>query len=367
MRYIYLSLIAATAVLAPSCHSHSESAEDKHEHESGEIVLEPSEAERFGVESDTLRLLPFAQTISVSGEILPSAADASVVAAPTAGLVTLQPGITVGTRVSAGQAIARVSSAGLSGGDPDRAARVALENAQRELDRLTPLLADGLITRREYNEALAAVESARAAYSPAAASGVAKASKSGVITAINVTDGDVVATGQPIATVAASTSLTLRALVPSSRAQFLSTISGATINVHNGPAIDLADYNGRLLSSAPAGAGDTPGYVPVFFSFDATAPVVPGSATEIYLRGAERPDVLFVPKDALVEQMGTKFVFVKEGDHTYIKTPVTVGGTDGRNVEITAGVEPGAVVVTRGAAFVRLAEQASVAPEGHTH
>ena len=357
-----------------SCHFHTDSEhadehadEHGHNHGADEIVLEPHDAERFGIEVDTVKAAPFAETLKVSGEILPSSIDRGVVSTPTSGVVRLAGGINPGTQVRAGQAIATISSNNVSGGDSDAAAKAALDNAKRELDRITPLLADGLVTRKEYNDALAAYETAKATYSPAAAKGVATAPRAGVITAINVGDGEYVATGQAIATIAANSTLTLRALIPVSKAEFLPRVSSAVMSFHSGLTVDIADFGGRLLSSAAASAGETPGYIPVFFSFNGSAPVIPGSATEVYLKGGQRAEVISLPVDAIVEQMGETFVFIRHGDHVYIKRPVKLGNSDGSRVEITEGVQPGETAVVKGSTFVRLAEQATVAPEGHSH
>ncbi len=351
-------------------HEHSEEGADhshKHDHGDGAIVLEPEEAERLGVETDTVVPAPFAETLKVSGEVLPSSSDIGTVSAPTSGIVRIASGINPGSQVRAGQTIASVTAKNVTGGDANAAARVAMENAKRELDRITPLLADGLVTRKDYNDALSAYESAKAAYSPAAATGAATSPRSGVITAINVSDGEYVETGQCIANVASNSRLTLRALVPSSEAAFLGKVAGATMTFHGGESIDIAEHNGKLLSSAPASAGSTPGYIPVFFNFDGTAPVIPGSATEVYLKGAQRNDVISLPTDAIVEQMGETFVFIRSCAHSFEKRPVTLGNSDGKRVEIIKGVKPGEIAVVKGATFVRLAEQATVAPEGHSH
>ena len=179
-------------------HEHSEEGADhghKHDHGDGAIVLEPEEAERLGVETDTVVPAPFAETLKVSGEVLPSSSDIGTVSAPTSGIVRIASGINPGSQVRAGQTIASVTAKNVTGGDANAAARVAMENAKRELDRITPLLADGLVTRKDYNDALSAYESAKAAYSPAAATGAATSPRSGVITAINVSDGEYVETG----------------------------------------------------------------------------------------------------------------------------------------------------------------------------
>ena len=353
-------------------HDHDHEGHDhSHSHGGGtsdEIVLEPAAAEKLGVEVAVINPTPFVETLRVTGEVLPSSVDRGVAAARTAGIVRLAPGINPGSQVKAGQAIATVSAAGVAGGDANAATRAALESAKRELDRVTPLLADGLVTRKEYNDALAAYEAAKAAHSPSAASGTVTSPTTGVITTVNVGNGEYVEAGQPVATISANTRLTLRALVPVAKADFLSKVSGAMLATHDGKeAVDLSAHGCKLLSSASASGSDTPGYVPVYFTFDSSAPVVPGSASEVYLKGLTRGNVLSVPLDAVVEQMGEKFVFVKIDDHGYEKRNVKLGNTDGRSVEIVAGVTPGETLVVRGATFVRLAEQATVAPEGHSH
>lgn len=373
-KYTGICLIALLQiVVCVGCVSHAEgdSHEEEHEHEHshniGEIVLEPEQAELLGVAVDTIHAMPFSESLRVSAEIMTSNDSRAVISAPTSGVITLVGGISVGAHISVGQVMAHVSARNVSGGDPDRAARVALENAQREVDRLTPLLAEGLVTTREYNEAKANLESARAAYSPSAASGTAVSPKTGIVTEIYITDGEYVTAGQPLAAVSGSTDLILRALVPANKASMLANIRNAVIAGHDGTTIDISDYDAKLLSSSSATASQVPGYIQVYFSFDGSAPIVAGAATEAYLIGKERQSVISVPKEALVEQMGETFVYVRRSDHTYLKRPVETGSSDGTRIEITNGLNEGGIVVVAGSTFVRLAEQSTVAPEGHSH
>ena len=83
-------LLFATAVLV-SCsgHNHSdghsaeaEEHEHKHDH-TGEIVMSPSDALRFGVKSEAIEKAPFAEVVKTVGEILPASSDRAVVSATT--------------------------------------------------------------------------------------------------------------------------------------------------------------------------------------------------------------------------------------------------------------------------------------------
>lgn len=358
-------------LLAACAHDHGEGAhdgesEEGHAHGADEILLSPADAARFGVKVEGVAPAPFGEVLKTMGEILPVAADAATVSAPMTGTVCLASGITEGASLRAGQAVATIDPSGVVGGNPNESARVAVEAAKRELDRLEPLLKDGIVTRRDYNEALRAYEEARAAYSPAASRRTASAPIAGTLTALTVADGQYVEAGEPIATVARTGRLTLRALVPASEAGRLPRISTANISVPSLGIIPLEERGGRLMSASPGSSAATPGYVPVYFSFDNRGDIAPGRGVEAYLIGAPRT-ALTVASTAIAEQQGEHFVYVKHGDHSYSKIPVTLGSTDGLRTEVISGLHEGDSVVAAGTTFLRLAEVGRVEPEGHTH
>lgn len=400
-KFLYLTLstaiAASVAISFESCshaHRHGEEGHDHemenpgkgdgHDHEADEheshdehgasggmtsIHMEPEDAARFGVEVQKIEPAEFKDAVKVAGEVLPSSADMSTASTPTSGIVTLMPGITQGVSVKKGQIIAHVDGKGVSGGDNNAAGKAALESARREFERVAPLLEEGLVTKKEYNEALAAYESAKAAYSPRAASGAVSAPKSGVITSLVAGEGSYVSTGNAVAMISGSGRLTLRGLLPAKRSSFLSNITGAVIVAHgeDNVSVDLSGYGGRILSTDPAASTETPGYIPVYYTFDNTAPVVAGTAAEVFLTGTPRDGVISVPKGSIGEQMGQKFIFVRKDPHNYEKRFVKTGADNGMSVEILNGLHPGEEVVTSGVSYVRLAEQSTVVPEGHSH
>ncbi len=347
-------------------HSEDKHSEDKH---AEGIHMEPEDAERYGVSIVEIQPGDFREAVKAAAEVLPSSSDVATASASTSGMVNLAAGITQGSVVKAGQVIARIKSTGVSGGDVNAAGKIAVENAKRELDRVTPLLKEGLITKKEYNDALAAYNAALAAYSPSAASGAVVAPKSGVITGITAGEGAFVNTGDPVAVISGSGRLTLRALLPVRHASLLPLLSGVVITPHGseGSPVDLSQYGGKLLSSTSASSTETPGYIPVYYTFENSAPVVAGSAAEVFLQGSNRQGVISVPVEAMSEQLGEKFVYVKTGGHEYEKRHVKTGASNGTNVEILSGLKPGENVVVGGVSFVRLAEQSTAVPEGHSH
>lgn len=384
MKYIYLSLTAAAvALFVSSCDTNAASGHDhRHEHEThhhhdnddghhgseDEIVLSSDAAERFGVTTETVALAPFHDVLKVSGTILPSPTDAAIVAAPTSGIISFASGIDRGTKLSSGTIIATVKSSGISGGDQNQADKAAYEAARRELDRLKPLYDERLVTASEYNAALGAYEEAKATYSKAASSGIVSSPISGVITSIDVAQGQYVEVGSTVAKVSGSTRLTLRADVPERYYQHAASFKDAVIHTsYSDNQLTVSKAGGHRISSGQNVVANMPGYIPVYFSFDNDGSIVPGSNVEVYLRGTESTEVISVPISALSEQQGNMFVFVRLDEDCYRKVPVRAGRNDGDRVEILSGLNVGDEVVVTGATTVRIAESSGVVPEGHSH
>lgn len=349
-------------------HKHDHDGEEKEENHKGVIVLEPETAELMGVRTAIVKAEPFSEVIKVSGVITDAPSGSGVVTAPVSGTVSFAPGITQGCSVSAGSAIATVSTDKVAGGNTNLAAKAALDAARRELDRLKPLYEDRLVTASDYNAAVRAYDEARANYSSAAASGHATAPCAGIITALNVSSGQFVNAGDPIATISSNKKLTLRADVPQRYYASLRDIDDARIRLPYGKeAVTLSTLGGKRVAAAASASSDVPGYVPVYFTFDNDGSLVRGAGVEVYLLGRSGAPVISVPVGALSEQQGRMFVFVRLDEDCYRKTPVTTGHTDGFKTEIVSGLSEGEDVVVEGAVTVRLAESSGNVPEGHTH
>lgn len=339
---------------------------DEHKH-GDEITLSPEMAKKFGVKTSVLKPDDFAEVIKVSGQIVPASGDQIVVSATTNGIITIAPGINVGKSIAAGTTVATISAKGISGGDTNEAARLSRDAAKKELDRVTPLYKEGIVSEKDYNEAVKAYNTAAASYSAPAASGTATSRSSGVITRLLVTSGQYVATGEPIAIVSQNTRLTLRADLPEKYYNFLPTVSSANFRPsYSESTFSLADMGGSLLS-APSASTAQNGYIPVFFTFNNNGQAVPGAYAEIYLLGATAHDVISVPVEALTENQGVYYAYVKVHDDAYEKRRIVTGRSNGKSVEVISGLNAGDCVVSDGAAVIRMAETSGNVPEGHSH
>lgn len=350
-------------------HAHQPSKAADHDDE-GLIVLSSEQLKTLGVEAETVARGEFSEVIKVSGEISAMPGSEGAVAARQAGIVKLASGISAGVSVNAGRTIATVTARGMSGGDPNEAARVAYQAAKRELDRLTPLHKEGIVSTRDYNAVLQRVEETRVAMGTVSGSGASAATApvSGVITSIDVVDGQFVEAGQTIATISSNNALTLRADLPESRAGWLQGISGARFRpTYSDVVIDVTAAGGKMVSR-PSASSASGGYIPVYFTLPkGSREIINGTYCEVYLLGSTRQEVITVAEKAVSEQQGKYFVYVEKSPGHYEKRPVTIGLTDGERREILAGLQPGEHVVSKGMTFVKLAETSGAVPEGHSH
>jgi len=349
-------------------HDHEGHYSEEKEHDADVIVLEPTVAARLGVATDTAAIRPFSQVVKASGRILPASEGNAVVSAPTSGIMRFNANINVGSDVKAGALIGSIRAEGVSGGDANKAAKIELEAAKAEFDRISALYADRIVTLAQYNSAKAALDRAKAAYSSQAASGRATAPISGVVTELFIKSGQYVATGDPIATISSSTRLTLRVDVPFKSYRNVSDATDARISVPaTGVSVQISELDGHRTDSGNSTAGASGGYVPVTFSMINNGSLIPGSAVEVYLLGKGSRKALTVPVSALTEQQGSFFVFVKLDEDCYRKVPVSVGPSNGSEVEILSGLHGGELVVSAGTTAVKLAQSSGNVPEGHSH
>lgn len=352
-------------------HDHDLAESHKHEHEhehehSEAIVIEPDDAKLLGIECDTARITDFSEVIDLSGKIEPAADDQVNIVAPTSGIVSLVK-LTVGNTVGKGQTIAKIESSGISGGNQNAAQRAALISAKKELERLEPLKKEGIVTNKEYNDAVAAYEIAKASYSPKAASGLVTSPQNGVLNAINITNGDFVNSGDIIAVVGGNNSLNLRIDLPEKYRSTINDINDVLFKPsYSKDWISVKESEGKIITSSSMPTGLS-GYVPVYATLKNVGQLSSGSIVEAKIKVGRTDKCIALPKEAVIEQLGVYFVFLKTGDHEYKKQKVEIGKSDGIYVPILSGVNNNDVVVVKGAVMVKLSENKGAVPEGHTH
>lgn len=358
-------------------HEHEEVGHDHdHEHEvaanPGEVVFKEAHAKAVGLQTITVTPGVFTQVIRTSGQVVAAQGEESVVVATVPGVVSFGSlPFTDGTAVRKGQVLLSIASNGLSEGDVAVRAKAAYEAAKLEFERMEALVGDRIVSAKEFEQAKLNYANAKAAYEAVADKQTAKgvsvvAPLNGYLKNIQVKEGDYVAVGQPLAIIAQSNRLMLRADVSERYYGSLPLVQSAHFKTpYDEQVYRLADLRGRLLSYGRASGGDS-FFVPVTFEFDNKGAILPGSFVEVYLLTKPLEHVISVPVESLIEEQGLYSVYVRLNADCYRKQPVTLGANNGKEVQILSGLRGGEEVVTTGAHQVKLASASNAIP-AHSH
>ena len=342
--------------------------EDRHQ---GLIVFDPHRAAECGVRVDTVHKRPFAQVTKVTGRLVATNKGEATVVANSSGVVRFAGTLVEGMSVGNGDVLLTINSSRMAGGDAAEMARTAYEIAKNDYERIEQLHADKIVADGEYNAAKKAYEEARIAYLPFQTSGndgsqAVSAPMKGFVKQCLVKEGYYVEVGQQLLTIAKSDRLHLIAEVPERHAATLGKVRSANFRTtYSDETFSTDALDGQLLSVGRAVGGGS-FYIPVVFSIRNTGRLIEGSYAEVYLKSAESGGAIVLPIAALVEDEGTYSVYKQVDAMHYTKQDVRLGGNDGANVVIAAGVEEGERVVTQGAYQLKLAASSSVIPP-HTH
>lgn len=357
-------------------HSHSES--DKEEDHPDGIILFTEEQSKhildFKVEK--IKKCQFYEILKTSGQILAAPGDERQVSATMSGIVSLSnPDLVEGYTISAGQQLFSISAKNLSENNTSarlNEAKAILNNSKAEYDRANALIADKIISQKDFDQIKLAHDQALVNYQTLSA-GMSSGGKSitspmtGYIKNLSVQSGEYVEMGQTMATITQNRRLFLRADVSQKYTSLVKNVKTATFTTpYDNQTYDLNDMNGRLVSIGKSSVGNS-FYTPINFEFDNVGNVIEGSFVEVYLKSQIINNTLILPVSALIEEQGHFFVFVQqEHDDEYIKKEVKIGGTDGINREIISGINEGDKVVTKGAYALKLASISGAMPE-HSH
>lgn len=342
------------------------------ENHADEIIMTKEQAQSAGLVVETIQPSTFQQVIKTSGQVLVAQGDESIAVANVAGIVSFNGVVTQGKSVSKGTPLITISSSNIADGNPVERARIAYNVAQKEYERMKPLVESQIVSQKEFAQAEQNYENARITYEAIAngstSNGVSiKAPINGYVKNILVNEGDYVTIGQPLVSITQNRKLFLRADVSERYYPALSTIQSANFQTpYDNQVYELSKLDGKLLSTGKVAESNS-FYIPVTFEFDNKGDIIPGSFVEIFLLSTPMPNVISVPRTALTEEQGLNFVYIQLDEEGYKRQEVTLGVDNGIEIQILSGIKAGDAVVTKGAYQVRLASASSAIPHGHAH
>jgi RND family efflux transporter MFP subunit len=280
----------------------------------------------------------------------------------------------VGTRLKAGERIAKLEDQAILLRIEDTKTEVARIKAQRELadrtrDRLEKLASTNSIAANQLDEARAQVLQlsaqlqqvevrVRSAQYDLEQTEV-RAPFPGVVSERLATRGEYVATGASIAHLVDTTNLEAKVQAPLALAALVKPDMKLPVRIGD------REFKANVRAVVPVGEERSRQFE-LRLALGEKPPMV-GSALEVALPEREVAQTLAVPRDALVVREGGSYVMRIKADNTAERIEVKAGASDGELTAVTGELSAGDTVVVRGAERlsvgqkVRVAERASVA------
>ena len=145
-------------------HDHAAEGKESSDH-AGEIVFTHEQAKFAGLEVETVKPATFRNVIRTSGEIRAAQGDEATVVATANGVVSFpRQALTVGAPIAAGATVVTISARNLADGDPAAKAKIAYETALKEYQRAQGLVADQIISAKDFEQVRLRYENARTTY-----------------------------------------------------------------------------------------------------------------------------------------------------------------------------------------------------------
>ena len=351
-----------------------------------------------------------ARQITMTGRVVPAPGRHVVVAPPVAGILsgnalprvgqTVDRGQTVGVirqtptaaeaaQIASGQAQAQIETIRLDAErrrltEAVKEAQVRRDHAKAEFERAQRLYDAKAYALRQVQAAEAdyrAAESAHAAAvaqrdavasaripapagSAAGASHVIQAPIAGTVVRVAKGLGEQVAAGEAVVEILDPSVVWIEVPVFE---RDLARLGQATRAVFTTSAAPGKEFTGRLVDSGAVVNRDTRAVTAVFEVANPDRTLRVGLQANVRLDAAERANVLMVPREAVLESEGKRFVYVLVSGEEFQRRDVVVGDEYGEQIAIVEGLKAGERVVTQGAYQLRQHELRPSSPAAHTH
>jgi RND family efflux transporter MFP subunit len=348
------TLMPLAALLLPACQ--------------GEV---PVKDERRAVSVMTLTDAGATSTTSYAGEI--RSAFESQLGFQVAGRIVAR-SVNAGDRVRAGQPLLRIDSSDYaraldSASAQTGAARTAAATQAADLGRLRDLLKQGFISPAEFDQQKAATDQAQAQLRAAATqAGTAAAQlgrttltapRGGVVTQLQAEVGQVVATGQTVATIADPGNPEVAVALPEGGLAAVQRARRLTVTLWSDPG---KRYAARLRTLAGAADPATRTFAARVTVLGANGALRIGETAELHAESDRGPGGMLVPITAVARGSGGAQVWLLDR-RTMKVAPrrVRIGAPRGDRIAVLSGLRPGETIVTAGVHLLRAGETVRIA------
>ena len=335
------------------------------------VTLSPEAQKHLALETVKVAIEAVTLTRTVGGEMVVPPGRSIAVTAPVAGTLTAGRGASVGP-IRKGELIFELVPLQQAERDVRAEADRAVQEAQarwtqatQRAQRLEQLLRDGSTSARSVEEAhadravaAAAADAARKRLESVSHAAVGPrgeisltAPMDGYITVLRAAQGQMVAAGAPVADLAQTSALWIRAGVYVGDLSSIDPAQPASIAAlgqeTTGPWRQVRRVTGPPTADPGAASVD------LFFELAGAAPIAtrPGERVAVRLALKTSDRALVVPQASVVYDLnGGTWVYEQRAPNQFARRRVELGGPSGTKVVVARGLAEGVTVVTAGAA-----------------
>lgn len=243
-------------------------------------------------------------------------------------------------------------------------AEAGFRNAEKSLERMKSLYAEGAISLQSLDATQTAYDVARANFVAARSVVELTSPIAGVVTAVNATIGDLAMPGVMLATVAKIDRM--KAIFSLNESDVTGLAIGQKVSISSEARPDLTVQGSINQISRSADVRSRSFEVKAMFTNTPDRWFRPGMFAKVHLRVSSGQNVFMVPSIAIQTDGITSKVFVVKDGRAYQRT-VETGMSDGERTEILNGVLATDSVATVGINNVRDSSYVIVAHEPRTH
>lgn len=238
-------------------------------------------------------------------------------------------------------------------------ARAALDDAEKQYDRILPLVRNGSLSKARLDAQTAIRDGARArveALEARLADLLIKAPFSGVVGLRRISPGTLVQPGDPIVTLDDVDTIKLDFTVPET--QIAALAPGQTVTARSVAFRDKT-FTGQI-ATLDSRVDPVTRAVTVRALIDNPERLLrPGMLLVVAVTGESRT-ALRIPEEALVPEGQQQYVYTLDGNDTAVRRPVVIGAREPGFVEVRDGLKAGEKVITEGTIKVRPGQKVDV-------
>jgi len=373
MKKLVFTIIAVVPLLVFSCGTDTGEkvnlSAEAAETEAAEAAAEPEHTVM------TIRKQPFAFVIRTGGRIISDSKDVEIITAKSSGIVkfsshTFFPGVKVARK----QHLFSISGEQLADDNTElrfMQIKADLEKASANYERAKSFVSDRIITqesflqaKNEYDKILNEYNNLNSSFG--SSGNIILSPADGYVREVFITEGQMITTGQPLASIVTEHKLVLKADVSPDHLEKLPSIEKANFTVGYSKKVFKTDeMNGSRISYGRS-TGENSFYVPVYFQMNFDPELIEGTFADVWLMGKETRDAIVVPNSALMEEYGKLYVFIEDEDGDFLKRYITAGSGNGESTEVIDGLAEYDVIVATGTYNIKLSLMSS-SPSGHNH